>query len=476
MLQLLFGRYLWMTLGCIALLYLCYALIASTLPWLPAVTPVSDDVASGVSLPAHGEDGADGPDRVTLIETPADALGVRMQLLRSATSSIDIAYYTILPDASGRAFFGEILRAADRGVHVRIIVDGTINDARVIQTQLRTVSMHENIECRLYNPLSLLTPWKWHALLHDKIILVDGQYLLLGGRNIGDRFFAPAGFTGAITHDRDVLVSCDMPTEDSVLPQTHAYFERLWQTEDTKPVKALQNATDQQATLRQWADTFASDNATVYAKPLSDFVKSAQPTRSITLLTNPIHTKKKVPVIAHKLGELSLGARNSVIIQTPYATASKSLMEALSVIDANAETIMLTNSMASSPNFFAYSNYHSQREKFLQTGVEIFELQTADSIHAKSMVVDRHLSAVGSFNMDDRSFFIDTENMLVIDSEAFAETLLAAMDNYLAQSLVVGQDNEYIVDSGPPALPVSWAKRAGMAAISVLTRLFYFLI
>lgn len=79
----------------------------------------------------------------------------------------------------------------------------------------------------------------------------------------------------------------------------------------------------------------------------------------------------------------------------------------------------LTNSMASSPNYPAFSAYSSQRAKFLATGVEIYEYQSTDSIHGKSCVADGRISVVGSFNLDDRSLYIDTESVLIIDSPEF---------------------------------------------------------
>ena len=45
-------------------------------------------------------------------------------------------------------------------------------------------------------PVDLLRPWEWNALLHDKFILADDRMLLLGGRNIGDEYFAPPGYEG----------------------------------------------------------------------------------------------------------------------------------------------------------------------------------------------------------------------------------------------------------------------------------------
>ena len=136
----------------------------------------------------------------------------------------------------------------------------------------------------------------------------------------------------------------------------------------------------------------------------------------------------------------------------------------------------LTNSMASSPNYPAFSAYSSQRSKFLATGVEIYEYQSTDSIHGKSCVADGRISVVGSFNLDDRSLYIDTESVLIIDSpEVFAQ-LNAELDTLFAQSAAVGPDNAYLPGSGATALNVSLGKRLLMGFVSIFSRLFRFLI
>lgn len=464
---------LWHFIGkgllCLAALYLCYALIGSTAPWLPFSQP-----ATAVDTADYFGEGQ-GPDRAALIETPNDALGVRTRLVREATHTLDVVYYSIQPDGSGEAFLGEVLAAADRGVRVRILVDGKVGGGET-KRWLAALAAHESITCYRYNPLNPLAPWRWHAVLHDKIILVDGRYALVGGRNIGDRFFDPAGYAEPVTHDRDVLVFTDGDGGGSVLPEIAAYVDTLMASRANAAIAPARDAAARQDALRGAATAYAEANADALSRTLDDYRQAALPTRKITLATNPIHTRRKEPRIAREITALAQGGEAAVRIQTPYATASRLLLDTLAAIDADADTTLLTNSLASSPNYFAFSNYYSQRDRFLRTGVDIFELQSADSIHAKSMTIDGRVGIVGSLNMDDRSFYIDTEIVLIIDSEPFAAALDGAMDAYQACSLMVDPaSNAYIPGSGPDALPVGRAKRMGMAAASLLTRIFYFL-
>lgn len=455
-------------------LFLLYILIGSTLPWMPFIQGRKDADAAPELQAGDFFGSGEGPDSAVLIEEPRDAYNVRMALLRGVQKSLDIVYYAIQADQSGEAFLGEVLRAADRGVVVRILLDGKINGSSAIRRDLAALEAHPNISCRLYNPLHWLKLWQWHAIMHNKFILADDTHLLTGGRNITDRFFAPNGYTGAITYDRDVLVTTD-GSRDGVMQEARQYIDRLWAEPSTRPQRAGAQPGAQTDRLLAHAARIESENAEFYAKGLADYLSVALPTRKVTLVANPIHTAKKTPVIVQAMRRLAEGAQHSVILQTPYATANRDVLNALSAIDENAETVLLTNSVASSPNFFAFSNYYTTRRQFLATGMDIYELQSTDSMHGKSMVIDHHLSVVGSLNLDDRSLFIDTENMLFIDSEPFAAELRGVLDVYQGASLQLGADTRYL--PGPvQAVDAPWFKKAGMAFVSLFSRLFQFLI
>lgn len=453
----------------VLLLYLLYSLIGSTAPWLPGAPtyPAGEVSVEAADFLGVGE----GPDRALLIEEASDAMNVRLRMIEAAARTLDVTYYAIGADACGEAFLGAVLRAAERGVSVRVLVDAKFSGGKTAAL-LRSLDAHPNIECRRYNPTHLLKPWKWQAVLHDKFILADGQYLLLGGRNVSDRFFAPAGYDGEVTRDRDVFVSGG--GAGSVCGQVAAYMEALWGQEASVPFKTG----DSEAWPRLLAATEAleHDNPAFLRAQMADYIARTVPTRKVTLVRNPTHTRKKQPAVAQTMHALAMHAQLDVTLQTPYTTASRTLMRTLHEIDSNADTTLLTNSLASTPNYIAFSNYHSQRQRFLDVGLDIFELQSTDSIHGKSMIVDRYLSVVGSFNMDDRSFFIDTESMLVVDSEPFAQALGAAIDGYIAESLMVGQDNRYITEGEIEALPVSVVKRAAIWVTSIFSRLFSYLV
>lgn len=131
-------------------------------------------------------------DKATLIESVEDAISVRLSIIDNAQSHINIAYYKFTDGIVGNLILGSLLKAADRGVKVKILLDGIIQFSNLnknINKVFLGFVAHPNIEVKLYEPFNPFLPLSWNNRLHDKMILVDNKFALIGGRNIEDRFF-----------------------------------------------------------------------------------------------------------------------------------------------------------------------------------------------------------------------------------------------------------------------------------------------
>lgn len=455
-------------------LYALFAVAASTLPWVhtPKVSAQAQEKLDSKQFYGTGP----GPDRVLLVETPTEALSTRLHMIRQAQHTLDMAYHCVNGGVTTQAILGEIAEAAKRGVKVRILLDGKNGADGDVKQMLSALAASGGVEVRYYNPVRLHTPWNWHALLHDKFIVADNEFVLLGGRNLGDRYFVTDEHVKNMTHDRDVLVWNKGKTEQSCLPQVSQYMDELWSHPASKAAKGKPNAAMVDS-LVQAAAGYEQNNPELYTGSLYALCEASLPAAKVTLLANPIHTASKEPWVGYAMQRLALEAEQEVLVQTPYATAGKHLMQVMKQVSGQAKLTYLTNSRASTPNYPGFSNYYSQRQKFYDTGADLWEYQsTQDSIHGKSMVVDNRISAVGSFNLDNRSFYIDTESMLIIDSPEFAQTLTAAIRRYQDKSLLVGADGGYHVPAQAHEAEVSPAKRLGLYLVSMFSRAFQFLI
>lgn len=420
-----------------------------------------------------------GADSAALVETPEEAFARRIELIRSAKETLDISYHCVKEGESVDCIFAEVLKAAQRGVQVHILMDGKVSGMSGEHGYLpAAMAAHPNIQYRIYNPVDLLRPWRWNALLHDKFIIADDSGLLLGGRNLGDEYFAPPDYAGKLTYDRDVLV-LRTGTGESVIPKVRAYMDILWEAKETVTPRfsegKLQKGRAKWPVLLETATAWEHRYPDYYLPkmPAADVVV---PTNRITLVNNPVEPYKKEPVIWHTLGEL-LKTGKQVDIQSPYTTAAPMTLQLFREIAENAEGLrLLTNSMASSPNYPAFSAYHYERKRFLKTGAELYEYQNTASIHGKSCLMDGRISVVGSFNLDDRSIYIDTETILIIDSEEFNRQLSMQFDTLYERCAKVGEDNDYVAEDAAKVLEVPGKKRTTMWLFSLFSRAFRFLI
>ncbi|MGD9663004.1 MAG: phospholipase D-like domain-containing protein, partial [Porticoccaceae bacterium] len=171
--------------------------------------------------------------------------------------------------------------------------------------------------------------------------------------------------------------------------------------------------------------------------------------------------------------QLAMSAQEQVVVQTPYATTNPQMLDWLDDVGQHVPVTLVTNSMASSQNYPAFSNYAYSRNKFMEAGTSLYEYQSSHSIHGKTMLVDDRMSIVGSLNMDDRSLYLDTEIMLAIDSVEFSAILTDAIQDIQQQCLMVDvETNRYHPDPTVTELSVGIGKRLMMFLFSLLSRVF----
>lgn len=423
-------------------------------------------------------------DRVILLEEKMFSGLARVNLMENAQESIEVAYYAIKKGYITDLLFGMILDAANRGVKVRILLDGIFHGFRFSLKDVQYALIHHpNIEIKFYEPLNLLMPWTWNNRLHDKLLIIDNKYAVIGGRNIGDRYFIQEGQKSA-TNDRDVLIiNTDPKTkEGSVLNQMEGYFNQVWDHPITK-VPSVKLSTRQQKKakeasqqLKQKLENLRKTDEKIFNN-FYDWVNMSLPTKKITFIHNPIQRFNKEPWVWYDLTNLMKNSKTCLVIQSPYVIPTKPMLPYLKMLQVPPEKItILTNSLASSANVVAYSGHIKHINGMVKKGMNIWEYQGEDSIHAKTFIFDDRLSAVGAFNVDSRSTFLNTESMVVIDSVEFTEKLEKEMNQYFSKSLKVAKNESYIEDPNLKPGKVSWVKSFSIKGLSYITGLFQHLL
>ena len=177
--------------------------------------------------------GRENTERAVIIEKNSQALLERVRLIQNAKDEIILSTFAFKSDESGKLILGALHDAADRGVHVRILVDGMESWIDMEgNPYFYGLSSHENVEIKLYNKANPHKPWKTMGRMHDKYLIADGKIYILGGRNTYNYFLGD--FPGHKNFDRDVLVVCDEPQKENSVNQLLNYFETIWEQEDCR--------------------------------------------------------------------------------------------------------------------------------------------------------------------------------------------------------------------------------------------------
>ena len=478
----------------ISILYLIYILFFSIFIFSYHKSINKKDIEEKLAKPL-GENIKN--DRIALIESPEDAINVRLDLIENAHSSIDISYYKLVDGEVADLFLGSVLEAADRGVQVRILLDGIIQLSNLggkVNKIFLGFENHPNISLKLYEPFNPLLPISWNNRLHDKLILVDKEFALTGGRNIEDRFYLEEVFQEGFVKDRELLVynheKKDTAVEEkevpsSVIENIQSYYDELWNHSYSKAKyrymskRRISKGEAYLARLRLEHETFKNDFLDRYFPSIKaiDWREETIPADRVRFISNPIGRSNQDPRILKAILQLSSEVQNDMLIQSPYIVPSRSISAAYREYDIDPKKIrLLTNSCASSPNLPAFAGYKRYREDMVDQGLTIYEYQGPGSIHAKTAIFDKYISLIGTFNIDPRSAYLSTESVVIVESEEFTQTLKETMQKNLYYSLEVDENYEYIELEGLPAYDINRAKRIFITALSKITPLFEYLL
>lgn len=411
----------------IILICILINLIAAYAPFIHLPTLAPETAAALEDRAAEMFTDRQTDDRAMIIESSADALDERLRLIEQARREIVIVTYENHDGESTRDILAAALHKADEGVRVRFLVDGIAGrfDHIMGGDLFRATAAHDNVEIRFYNLVRPLTPWKHMGRMHDKYVIVDDAAYILGGRNMFDKFLGEYTATNR-SLDREVLVT----GTDSVR-QLKAYFEGMWSGPDTTTFETRHklSAERRQAVydaLSERYERLKSEKPELFQH--CDYDERTVPTQGIWLVSNPTTIYAKQPVVFAQLIAIMARAQDDVVIHSPYAVLNRYMRDALSAIAERVPVTLMINAVENGANLVGSGDYLYHRGDVLGTGVRLLEYAGGKSYHGKAVAIDDRLSVIGSFNMDLRSTYLDTELMLVIRSPEINRELRGYMD------------------------------------------------
>lgn len=445
---------------------------------------------------------------IKILNTGEDALISRIHLIQTAMKSIHIQTFIWKNDESGRYVINELIKAAKRGVKIKIIIDqlGSTDDITLLSY---LADSSPNLELKFYNPsFDRINPnilqmagdiafnfKNLNQRMHNKILIMDDSIAITGGRNYQNDYFDLNRYRNF--KDRDILVVG--PIVKNITKSFADYWEfkgsvnAIDLTDIGKNIKEKRYEKDLPENSFAFNGLFSNVNKSSnnYAYIKQEYINKVFEIYNIELIVddpgkNNEHGLKGGGEAFLALSQILSKIKKSIVVQTPYLIVDKIVMKGVSkkLKDIpNLDIMISTNSLAATDNIYAYSHSFKQRKKLMRDlRFRIFELKPIPNdiasmlpnynvdlnnfpenknnlvnqiidelpfmqkkrflcIHAKSFVIDDEISFIGSFNVDPRSFHLNTEIGLAIKdinvAKALKENIL--LDMKTGNSWVAGK-------------------------------------
>ena len=434
-----------------------YPKIPSTALAHPEETSVGRQV--GALAKAHA-----GLSGFRLFASGSDAFTLRVQMADRAQRTLDVQYFIFKDDDTGQLLMSAMLRAAARGVRVRVLMDDS--EARGKDDRVALLAANPNVDVRLYNPFYYrgpvalirytefaLTMSRLDFRMHNKLLVVDNEVAVAGGRNVGDEYFDQG--------DAPQFGDYDAFAMGPIVRNLSKSFDAYWNSSLSIPVRALFGAEPTGPKLEQLKEQLTAHKQEMRQSDEERAIRTGQPlaglldggggivwARAEVLADSP--DKASVEggdtvgaLFRRRLLEAAAEVKDELLIVSPYFVPGEKGEALLEKLRARGVTVrVLTNSLLSTDVAAVHAGYRRYRIPLLKAGVELYEVKPLPgkpqprggllkspssgrfSLHAKAFVFDRKRIFIGSANFDRRSLHLNTEIGLMIDSPELAQQVL----------------------------------------------------
>ncbi len=417
------------------------------------------------------------------------SLDARIQLAQRAHNTLDVQYYQIHNDKTGRLLLRTLRDASLRGVRVRLLVDDLYTTGG--DELFRGLAAFDNVEVRLFNPFccnrhgfvskfagSLFDYKRVNRRMHNKLFIADGVMAVAGGRNIADEYF--------MRSESENFVDMDAFIVGALVPELATIFDEYWNSTQVYPVEAIIDPGGNAASWRQQFDHGVDDGEQMMKLTLPPIdilgygpihedldagqvgliwgkaVAFADPPWKVSESSDA--RSRSVSVTMNVL-DRAMRAETEVVISSPYLIPGPDGVQTFADLTARkVKVTILTNSLAATDEPLVHTGYVRYRSAMLLSGVDLYELSpiltqrnkrlgflgsSLGRLHAKTVVIDRSIVFIGSMNLDPRSASKNTELGIIIDSPAFAKEVLRVINISKLQS-------SYRVRFAPDTQTLEW--------------------
>lgn len=410
--------------------------------------------------------------KVRLLTDNPDSWYARWYLLENAQESIDVTYFIVENDIFGQSLLGLLYKRAQEGLKVRVLVDarGTKALSRKIFSQsfLQALAKLPNCQVRVFNPYHrnlLKIPENIRNAIasnHDKILLVDRQWAITGGRNISQNYFADPADLPSCYRDTDVLLQgegigrqMELAFEEEFEAMANFEVHEGWFSGWGDKAFELEVA---RRVMQRWIngrgtwDAEEVEHRKLFRRLNEEVTAHSKLTAYAAFQGDPWQGRRAYPTkvldkhsfkgvrndITPNMVAMMESARDYILIQNPYVVVTQEIMAALKrASDRGVRIILHTNSPASTDSLITQAFFLRDWWKLLRDlpTLRIFVFEKQRKLHAKAFVIDDMVASIGTYNLDPMSQGINSEVMAVIKEPTFATRCRMRIETDLAESV-----------------------------------------
>lgn len=336
-----------------------------------------------------------------------ECLRIMAEAVDRAEDYVHFEFYIVAIDDTSRVLLDALVRAHERGVRVRVLIDHL---GSVGYPGYRELVEHFDRSGFPWQRMLPVRPWRgeWQRpdlRNHRKILVVDGDLAFTGSQNVIHRSYNKRKNLRKGLVWKDLMIQCTGP----VVAELNALFTSDWYSETGDLL--LDEVT------RELADV----EGPVFAQVLP---------------SGPgFETENNLRLFNH----LIYNANERIVIASPYFVPDESLMHALTTEAQSGVDVQLFVG-ETSDHFLAYHAQASYYQELVEAGVKIYRYRAPTVLHAKFVLVDDYVSVIGSSNMDERSFALDLEVSVYIVDREFRRRMDAVVAEFHEASTLLDFD------------------------------------
>ncbi len=388
-------------------------------------------------------------DLLRILHEDQEAAQARVDLIQQARCEINASYYIVGDDEWPLTFLCLLRDAARRGVAVHLLVDchdGNNQIPRALEAHL----MREGVQIKEFDPPSPLRIFKHR--MHDKLLIVDGEQLITGGRNIKNEYF---GLDCVNYVDRDLYI------RGCAAQCAQAYFVERWNSSDVHPadlgrVKRAVLKYQKHQDLNDACDEFAIQQAAwlldrncgclqqcgfIRFCTGNDWSAGAVEVDRTRFMHDIPGVNKRRAGIGPDMMALLAGARQSVVLETPYMADTVEMKHLLrSLARRGVAVTIVTNSFETNDHHSTQAIYEDAKRRHLRSGIDLWEIRGCNHLHAKAAVIDGCIAVIGSYNFDELSQCENSEVAVAIYDAGVAAWLLSSIECHKQLGYEIGRN------------------------------------